>query len=286
MSHPAGPPAAPAVCVRHPDRPTGLACSRCGRPACTDCLREASVGYQCVDCVGAGARGVRQGTTVAGARTAGRGQPVVTFTLVAINLLVFVVTVVQARSVLGVTSAELFDAGALAPGLVADGEWWRLLTNGFLHFGLVHIALNMVALWMLGQQLEPVLGRWRFLALYLISLLGGSAACMLFYPADQGVAGASGAVFGLLGAFLVVLIRMRMPVSLIMPTILINVVISVVVPGIALLAHLGGALAGAAATAAIVYVPRTHRTALQTGLLGGLAVLVIALSVLGAVRFL
>jgi membrane associated rhomboid family serine protease len=282
MSHPA---AAPAVCVRHPDRPTGLACSRCGRPACTDCLREASVGYQCVDCVGAGARGVRQGTTVAGARATGRGRPVVTFALVGINLLVFVVTVVQARSVLGVTSAELFDAWVLAPGLVADGGWWRLLTSGFLHFGLVHIALNMVALWMLGQQLEPVLGRWRFLALYLISLLGGSAACMLFYPVDQGVAGASGAVFGLLGAFLVVLIRMRMPVSLILPTIFINVVISVVVPGIALLAHLGGALAGAAATAAIVYVPRTNRTALQTGLLGGLAVLVIVLSVLGAARF-
>lgn len=282
MSHPA---AAPAVCVRHPDRPTGLACSRCGRPACTDCLREASVGYQCVDCVGAGARGVRQGTTVAGARSTGRGRPVVTIALVALNLLVFVATVLQARGIMDVTGSPLFNAWALAPGLVADGDWWRLLTNGFLHFGLIHIALNMIALWMLGQQLEPVLGRWRFLATYLISLLGGSAACMLFYPADQGVAGASGAVFGLLGAFLVVLIRMRMPVSLILPTIFINVVISVVVPGISLLAHLGGALAGAAATAAIVYVPRTNRTALQTGLLGGLAALVIVLAVLGAARF-
>jgi len=282
MSHPA---AAPAVCVRHPDRPTGLACSRCGRPACTDCLREASVGYQCVDCVGAGARGVRQGTTVAGARSTGRGRPVVTIALVALNLLVFVATVLQARGIMDVTGSPLFNAWALAPGLVADGDWWRLLTNGFLHFGLIHIALNMIALWMLGQQLEPVLGRWRFLGTYLISLLGGSGACMLFYPADQGVAGASGAVFGLLGAFLVVLIRMRMPVSLILPTIFINVVISVVVPGISLLAHLGGALAGAAATAAIVYVPRTNRTALQTGLLGGLAALVIVLAVLGAARF-
>jgi membrane associated rhomboid family serine protease len=285
VTHPAGPPAAPAVCVRHPDRPTGLACSRCGRPACTDCLREASVGYQCVDCVADGARGVRQGTTVAGARSAVRGRPVVTFALIAINLLVFVLAVLQARNVLDVSDTELVNAGALAPGLVARGDWWRLLSYGFLHFGLVHIALNMVALWMLGQQLEPVLGRWRFLALYLISLLGGAAACMLFYPADGGVIGASGAVFGLLGAFLVVLIRMRLPVSLILPTILINVVISVVVPGISLLAHLGGALAGAAATAAIVYVPRTRRTALQTGLLGGLAVLVVVLSVLGAARF-
>ncbi|MGI5126629.1 rhomboid family intramembrane serine protease [Pseudonocardia sp. CA-107938] len=285
MSHPAGPPAAPAVCVRHPDRPTGLACTRCGRPACTDCLREASVGYQCVDCVAEGSRGVRRGTTVAGARSAGRGRPVVTFTLIALNLLVFVVTIVQARSVLEVDRADLFDEWVLVPGYVAQGEWWRLLTSGFLHFGLVHIALNMVALWMLGQQIEPVLGRWRFLATYLIALLGGSAACMLFYPVNGGVAGASGAVFGLLGAYLVVLIRMRLPVSMIMPTIFINVVISVVVPGIALLAHLGGALAGAAATAAIVYVPRTNRTALQTALLGGLTVLVVVLSVLGAARF-
>ncbi len=285
MSHPLGPPAAPAVCVRHPDRPTGLSCTRCGRPACTDCLREASVGYQCVDCVGAGARDVRRGTTVAGARSGSPARPVVTIVLVALNLLVFVGTIVQSRSIMAVTESDIFYGGVLVPGLVAQGEWWRLITSGFLHLGLLHIALNMIALWMLGQQLEPVLGRWRFLAMYLISLLGGSAAIMLFYPAGGAVAGASGAVFGLLGAFLVVLIRLRMPVSLIVPTIVINAIISVFVPGIALLAHVGGALAGAAATAAIVYAPRARRTALQTGLLGGLAVVVIVLCVVGAARF-
>ncbi|WP_281689503.1 rhomboid family intramembrane serine protease [Pseudonocardia thermophila] len=284
MTHPAGPPAAPAVCVRHPDRPTGLSCTRCGRPACPECLREAAVGYQCVDCVAEGRRSVRTGTTVAGARPA-RGRPRVTAALIGLNLLVFAGCIVQARSIMGVTGSELFYRFALVPGFVAEGEWWRVVTSGFLHFGLVHIALNMLALWMLGVQLEPVLGRWRFLAIYLISLVGASAACMLFYPAGGVVAGASGAVFGLLGAFLVVLIRMRLPVSVILPTILINIVISVVVPGISLIAHLGGALAGAAATAAVVYTPRSGRTALQAALLGGLGGLVVVLSVLGAARF-
>ena len=229
---------------------------------------------------------MRRGTTVAGARSGSPARPVVTIVLVALNLLVFVGTIVQSRSIMAVTESDIFYGGVLVPGLVAQGEWWRLITSGFLHLGLLHIALNMIALWMLGQQLEPVLGRWRFLAMYLISLLGGSAAIMLFYPAGGAVAGASGAVFGLLGAFLVVLIRLRMPVSLIVPTIVINAIISVFVPGIALLAHVGGALAGAAATAAIVYAPRARRTALQTGLLGGLAVLVIVLCVVGAARFL
>lgn len=285
MTHPPGPPAAPAVCIRHPDRPTGLSCARCGRPACTDCLREASVGFQCVDCVAEGSRDARRGTTVAGAPSGVRSQPLVTIVLVALNLLVFVAMVVQARTVMDVTDSDVFYAGALIPGAVADGAWWRLVTSGFVHFGLFHVALNMIALYMLGQQLEPVLGRWRYLATYVISLLGGSAAIMLFYPENGTVAGASGAVFGLLGAFLVILIRQRLPVSLIMPTIIINVVISVAVPGIALLAHLGGALAGAAATAGIVYAPRANRTALQTGVLVGLGVLMIVLCVLGAVRF-
>ncbi|MDN5858368.1 MAG: rhomboid family intramembrane serine protease [Pseudonocardia sp.] len=285
MTHPPSPRAAPAVCVRHPDRPTGLTCTRCGRPACTDCLREASVGYQCVDCVSAGSRSARRGTTVAGAPSGPRARPLVTIVLVALNLLVFVGMIVQSRSVARVVDSDIFYAGALVPGLVADGQWWRLVTSGFLHLGLLHIALNMVALWILGQQLEPVLGRWRYLATYLISLVGGSAAIMLFYPAGGVVAGASGAVFGLLGAFLVVLIRMRLPASVILPTILINVAISVFVPGIAILAHVGGALAGAVATAMIVYAPHRHRAALQSGLLGGLAVLVVVLCVLGATRF-
>ena len=167
MSHPAGPPTPPwpggppqgaaAVCVRHPDRPTGLSCTRCGRPACPDCLREASVGYQCVDCVGEGNRGVRRAVTIAGAQPGGR--PLVAPTLVALNVAVFAWTVATSGSVSRNDRAPLFQQWALVPGAVADGEWWRVITGGFLHFGPIHLLFNMMALWVIGRDIEPALGR-------------------------------------------------------------------------------------------------------------------------------
>jgi Uncharacterized membrane protein (homolog of Drosophila rhomboid) len=268
------PPGPPAVCVRHPDRATGLSCTRCGRPSCPECLREASVGYQCVDCVNQGRREVRRGTTVAGAEPGGR--PVVVPMLIALNAAIFVWTAVQAGSITQNDAAPLFDEWALAPGLVQRGEWWRVLTSGFLHIGPIHLLFNMMALWVLGRDMESVLGRGRFLAVYLIALLGGAAAVMLFYAPDQGVAGASGAVFGLMGGLAVVLRRLNVPMGQVVGLIVVNVVISVVIPGISLIGHLGGLVVGAAATAALVYAPLRNRTAVQAGALGALTVLLLA----------
>lgn len=291
MTSPAGPPnpppypgPQPATCVRHPDRATALTCTRCGRPACPDCLREASVGYQCVDCVQEGAaRPARRGTTVAGAEPGGR--PVMVPTLIALNLAVFVWTAVQARSINDNADSALFSSWALAPGAVAAGEWWRLVTAGFLHIGPLHIAFNMLALWTLGRDLEVVLGRGRFLALYLISLLGGSAAVMIFYAPNQLVAGASGAVFGLMGGLAVVLRRMRVPMGQVIGLIVVNVVISVVIPGISLIGHLGGLVVGAAVTAALVYTPvARNRTAMQAAALGGITVVLLAVIAIMAAR--
>ncbi len=141
-----------AVCVRHPDRATGLACTRCGRPACPECLRPAAVGAQCVDCVREGNRGVRRWRTVAGARPGRR--PLVVPILIALNVAVFAATVVQARSIGSNFDSALFDAWALEPGEVRDGEWWRLVTAGFLHIGPIHLLFNMMALWVLGRDLE------------------------------------------------------------------------------------------------------------------------------------
>lgn len=289
MSYPAGPPSPPpypgpppAVCVRHPDRPTRLSCNRCGRPSCPECLREASVGYQCVDCVQQGAaRGGRRGTTVAGAEPGGR--PLVVPTLIVVNLAVFAWTAVQARSISDNANSAVFEAFALAPGLVAAGEWWRLLTSGFLHIGPLHIAFNMLALWVLGRDLETVLGRGRFGAMYLISLLGGSAAVMLFYAPFQAVAGASGAVFGLMGGLAVVLRRMKAPAGQVIGLIVVNIVISVVIPGISLIGHLGGLVTGAAVTAALVYSPVRHRNAVQFGALAGITALMLAIIAVRAV---
>lgn len=266
------------ACVRHPDRPTGLRCVRCDRPACPECLREASVGYQCVDCVNEGRRTVRQQTTVAGAVL--RTQLVVVPVMIALNLLVFAFTAAQAGNLMSNNRSQLFDDWVLWPFAVVEfDEPWRLVTAGFLHYGPIHIALNMMALWILGRDIEPLLGRARFLAVYLLSLLGGSAAVFLLGPPETGTAGASGAVWGVMGAVLVAVLRLKLNPQPVLGVILINVFISFL-PGISLLGHLGGFVVGAAATAALVYAPRERRTQIQVGALsviGVLLVIVIAL---------
>lgn len=277
--HPGGPPTGPpAVCVRHRDRPTGLSCTRCGRPACTECLREASVGYQCVDCVNEGRRGVRRATTVAGAAPSTRS--VVVPVLIALNLAIFLWTVVQAGSLGRNDLSQLFAEWALIPGAVQDGEWWRVLTSGFLHFGPIHLVFNMLALWVLGRDMEAVLGRVRFLAVYMVALLGGSAAVMLFYGPGATVAGASGAVFGLMGGLVVVLRRMRVPAGQVIGLIIVNVVISFIIPQISIVGHLGGLVVGAVTTAALVYAPPRSRNTVQAVAVAGLALLLLILIVL------
>lgn len=262
-------------CVRHPDRPTGLRCTRCDRPACPECLREASVGHQCVDCVAEGRRDARRGVTVAGAELG--SSSVVVPALILANVAMFVWTVVEAGSIGANYTAPIFRDLALRPSDVADGEWWRVLTSGFLHVGPLHLAFNMLALWIIGRDVETVLGRGRFLAVYLVSLLGGSAAVMLFQPPEASVAGASGAVFGLMGALAVVLRRMRVPAGQVIGLIVVNIVISVVLPNISLVAHLGGLVIGAVATAALVYAPRANRNGVQAAALGALALLLLGI---------
>lgn len=250
------------VCVRHPDRETGVRCTRCDRPACPACLREASVGYQCVDCVAAAARASLRTSTRSRPRSstvswaAPTGSSVVIPILIAINVAVFVVTVVQAGNLSDNADAPLFRQWALQPAAVAQGAWWQLLTSGFLHIGPLHLAFNMIALWVIGRDLERVLGSVRFLVVYLFSLLGGSLVVYLFANPVSNTAGASGAVFGLMGGLAVVLMRLRLSPRPALTIILLNVIISFVVPNISILGHLGGLASGAALTAAMVYAPK------------------------------
>ncbi len=286
MTGPAGPPPdAPGdvspVCARHPDRPTRLGCTRCGRPACPDCLREASVGYQCVDCVQESVRSTPRWRNVAGASRAGRA-PVVVPWLIGINVAIFALTVAQAGSLNANYSAALFRAGALVPPLVADGEWWRVVTSGFLHFGPLHLLFNAVALWFIGREVETVLGRGRLLAVYAVSLLGGSAAVMLFSPDVGQAAGASGAVFGLMGALVVLLRRLRLPMTQAFLLIGLNIALSFAVAGISLAAHVGGLVIGAATTAALVYLPARNGSSRQIVAIAGIVVLVLAGLAVGA----
>ncbi|WP_306363392.1 rhomboid family intramembrane serine protease [Nocardia sp. CC227C] len=256
-------PPAPS-CYRHPDRATGLACTRCGRPACPECLRSASVGQHCVDCVAQGQKDVRQVRTVGGAQLARNPVPFVTYGLIAINVIVFGITAFQAQSVSQNRFSELFTDWVLFPAYVADGQWFRVIGSGFLHYGVLHLLVNMLALYILGPYCETALGRGRFLAVYLTSLIGGSAAALALGPENAATAGASGAIYGLFGAVAIIMLRTRQNLTQIAVLLAINLFISVSVPGISLWGHLGGLAAGTAATAGILYLPRWLRAGSQS----------------------
>lgn len=254
-------------CFRHPDRPTGLRCARCGRPACHECLRSAPVGFHCVDCIAQERRGAAArmpadaggAGTLAGVRSALAQRPSVTYALIALNVLAYLITAVQAGSILDNNrGSALYERFSLVPGMVADGEWWRLIGSGFLHFGILHLAVNMYALYVVGMACENALGKLRYSLVYAVSLLGGSAAVM-FGAWNGQTAGASGAIFGLFGAVLIILLRLRRNPNMMIAVIVINAIISFSVPGISWSGHLGGFVAGTIATAAIVYAPEALR---------------------------
>lgn len=266
------------VCVRHPDRATGLRCVRCDRPACPECLHEASVGYQCVDCVKQARATVRRPRTFVGAEFSQR--TVVMPVLIAVNVLMYVLTAVQAGSLMNNQRSPLFlDLVMFTPYVAGEGEWWRLATSGFLHYGLAHLALNMIALYVLGRDLEPVFGRLRFSAVYLVSMLGGGVAVYLFGAVNTVVAGASGAVYGLMGAMLVAVLRLKLNPGSALGVIGLNVVLSFTLPGISLLGHLGGLVIGAVVTAGLVYAPAQKRNNWQTAAVVGAFVLLVVLAV-------
>ncbi|MGD1239814.1 rhomboid family intramembrane serine protease [Mycobacterium seoulense] len=256
-SPPDSPPAAPS-CYRHPGRPTYVRCNRCERYICGDCMRSAAVGQQCVECVRAGARTIRQPRTRFGGRQR-TDTPVLTYALIAINVLAFV---------LQMASGNLEKQLALWPPAVADGQFYRLVTSAFLHYGATHLLFNMWALYVVGPPLEMWLGRLRFGTLYALSGLGGSVLVYLISPLDTATAGASGAIFGLFGATFVVGKRLAFDIRWVVAVIAINLVFTFLVPlissqRISWQAHLGGLVTGALVAAAYVYPPRERRNAIQ-----------------------
>lgn len=257
------------ACYRHPDRPTYLSCSRCGRPACPDCLRPAPVGQHCLECIREGSRGARRPTAPSGGRLPS-GAPVVTWVLIALNVAVYIAEWVNIRVVhyLEMVGAARDDTLHQIVG-VAEGEPYRLITAAFLHapglsgFGPAHIIFNMWALYLLGPGLERLLGRVRYLAVYLLSALGGSVLFYLLAAPNAPALGASGAVFGLFGAYFVVAKRMQADTRAIVFLIVINLVITFTFRSIAWQAHVGGLIVGGLLTAAYVYAPRRQQALLQ-----------------------
>ena len=276
------------TCYRHPGRETYVSCVRCGRHACPDCMRSASVGQQCVDCVGQGARTTRQARTAFGGRPA--AGAIVTWTLVAINVAVFLVAWARPAIVndLAMLGYAPYTAGGPLHG-VAAGESYRLLTSAFVAPGaglsgpgLMDILFNMWALIFVGPALEGLLGRARFLAVYLVSAVGGAVMYYFLAPPYSPAAGASGAIFGLFGAWFVVSRKLRLDTRGIVALIVINLALSFFFHTyIAWQDHIGGLLTGALLTAAYAYAPRKNRAAFQVA---ATVLVVIVIGVAVAVR--
>jgi len=278
MSEPA-PYQAEPVCPRHLDRVSYVRCQRCGRPTCPECQQPAAVGIQCVDCVREGQKSMRMPRTQFGAKVTQDGRPVVTLTIIVICVAVWL---------LQEASPQVTVKLAFVPMLGAS-EPWRFLTAAFAHSPgqLLHILFNMYALWILGQYLEPMLGRIRFAALYLVSALGGSVGFLLLASPPASVAGvpnnswmtqmvgASGAVFGLFGALIVLNRHLGRSSAPMFAVLAINAVLGFVVPGIAWQAHLGGFLTGVAVAAVITATAPQNRRRLQLPALVAVLILLV-----------
>lgn len=277
-----------AHCYRHPDRETGVRCVRCDRPICPDCMRPASVGFHCPDDAREGARSIRAPRTTIGARVMS-SPPYVTIALVALNLAVYLATGLQPPGTLrDPSNSSLFAYLQLFPFRVHDGDYYKLLTSAFVHFDPLHIALNMLSLAIFGPPLERLLGRWRFSALYLLSALGGSALVYLSESPFTATAGASGAIFGLIGACLVLMRRLQLDPTWLIGTIVLNFVFTFSVAGISVLGHVGGFVAGVLCALALGGDPRSSRRVparLQVAGLGAVLALVVVLVAVRSVTF-
>jgi len=266
MTEPAGEPAGP-VCYRHPDRVTYIHCGHCDRPICTECMIPAPVGFQCPECVAA-AEPARLDTAV-GAPVISR--PYLTYGLIGLNVAIFLLQ-------LSVGVDESAASWGMWPiGIAANGEYWSLLSSAFLHGSVLHIAFNMYVLFVMGPTLERVLGHARFAVLYLLAAFGGAVASYLFSDLNTVSVGASGAIFGLMGAFVVAGRRLRYDITQVLVLLAINLAFGFIQPNVDWRAHLGGLVVGALVAAIFVFAPRRHQLLLQSiGCLGLLAVLVIA----------
>jgi membrane associated rhomboid family serine protease len=272
-------------CYRHPDRATGISCTRCERPICPDCMVSASVGFQCPECVRGGSGTARtphatRPRTIAGGVVAGDPH-LVTKVLLGINLAVFAVVLAVGDRLVN----ELYLVAEWPPAPyyvptegVAEGQWYRLVTAMFLHQAPWHLAFNMLGLWWLGGPLEAALGRIRYVALYMLAGLGGSALTYLIADSDQASLGASGAIFGLLGATVVLMRRMNYDMRPVIVLLALNLLFTFTWANIAWQAHIGGLVVGAAVAYGMVHAPREHRAFVQRA-----TCLVVLLAIVAAV---
>lgn len=231
-----------ATCYRHPNRETGVSCSNCGRPICPDCMTPTPVGMRCPECS-------QQKTQVRNLRTMSV-EPIATYILIAINVMIFigVRSNPELRYDLALT-AYTFDPYSQSIVGVSEGDWWLVLTSGFLHLEIIHIGLNMLALFWLGRMIEPALGHARFVGIYFASLFAGALGVMILSPEDLTL-GASGAVYGLLGAAIVMARNRNIDLmqSGLIPILAINLLFTFFASNISIGGHIGGLVGGLVVT--------------------------------------
>jgi len=262
-------------CYRHPNRETGVSCSECGRGICPDCMVFAPVGIRCPDHAGRAQGTARVTKGVRRAAFEGTGA-LVTKALIALNVLVFLVNLAQGSS-LNQVSGSLFVRWALyIPGGLDQGEWYRLITAAFLHASLIHLAMNMLILWIVGAPVEQAIGRGRFLALYFVSGLAGSAGALLLSP-NAITVGASGAIFGILGAALVLEAQHNYVLGgQAFGLIAFNLIITFAFSSyISVGGHVGGLVGGALCMLALSRFGRTHAIYGRPGLVGVLGLVAV-----------
>jgi membrane associated rhomboid family serine protease len=277
----------PLRCYRHPDRETYVSCAECGRGICPDCMTFGPVGIRCPDHASTtgkhAAAAPRRASRRAVFHLSSRG-PIVTQVLIAINVGIFLLELVLGGDLNG-TGSWIYEKGVLVASAidssgqvigVAEGEWWRLITAAFLHYGPLHLGMNMLVLWLLGQGVEQYFGHARFALLYVVAGLSGSAGALLWSPNALTV-GASGAIWGIMGAA-IVLERRRIYVfgGQAMMLLLLNVAITLFIPGISIGGHFGGLVGGA--LAALAFTSLRRSPALATLAVAGIGVLAVAVA--------
>jgi membrane associated rhomboid family serine protease len=242
------------TCYRHPNRETGVRCSNCERPICPDCMTSTPVGMRCPECARQKAKGRGIGST--------SDEPVLTYVLIGICVAAFVGEVAGGASATGsgFGGSRLFEEGALSGPAVADGDYWRIVSAGFLHAGFFHLLFNMFSLWILGSLLEPAIGQLRFALIFFVSLLAGSFGALVVDP-DSLTVGASGGIFGLMGAAVIVMRNrginpMESGLGL---WIGLNLLITFTVSGISIGGHIGGLIGGTLAALVLFEAPSMLR---------------------------
>jgi len=277
----------PLRCYRHPNRETYVSCSECGRGICPDCMVFGPVGIRCPDHAKGAAAAPKQRAKVT-ARRLSAPVGLVTRILIGVNVGVYLLELATGAGINansgwiyehGVLIATAIDSSGHAIG-VAQGDWWRLITAPFLHYGPVHLGLNMLVLWFIGPALEEYFGRWRYLLLYLVAGLAGSAGALILSPNALTV-GASGAIWGLMGA--AVLLEARKIYVFggqAMGLVVFNLIFTLLIPGISIGGHIAGGIGGAAAALAFTSLRRTPKLAtLTVAAIGAVSVAVALLSV-------